>query len=575
MQEFVLLIQSSKPDEVEMKPVFDLARHSARIAISTRILVLALLVPLITGFDYQETQPPPSSRIADASSTLTEQESQHGAYRPDGTGYNWRRDNSSVQVTLAATDSVPAPGKAKAEPGAAKPESSAAKPEPGSSKPERATVLDWETGAGKSYLIPAIEVPVFLTLLNIRNRFTYEEGGDYNSNLSTTWEHLRHQDWVIDTDPFNTNQFGHPYQGSIMYGMARSTGLNFWESSLYSNVGSFLWEVAGETPSPSFNDLVTTGTSGSLLGEALFRMSALVLNASGDRPDFWHELGAAIISPTTALNRLAFGERFKPIYATHDPATFWRIRLGAVLGGNAEQAATADFAMSYGLPGKVGYSYKRPLDYFDFEISGLSTSQNPVGFVFLRGLLLGKPYDAGENYRGIWGLYGSYDYISPGEFRVSSTAVSLGTTGQYWVAPGVALQGSFLGGLGFGAAGITPAQANIRRDYHYGVTPQLTLALRLLFGDRAVLETVGRGYIVTGSGSDNATGSERIGRGVVNLNVRVIGRHGLGVQYVVSGRDAHYGNLPSQHQKDDTVSLVYTFTGDSHFGAVGWQQHNQ
>ena len=65
-----------------------------------------------------------------------------------------------------------------------------------------------------------------------------------------------------------------------------------------------------------------------------------------------------------------------------------------------------------------------------------------------RGLLVGTEYAAGDNYRGVWGLYGSYDYISPQMFRVSSTAVSLGTTAQWWISDNVALQGTALGGCG-------------------------------------------------------------------------------------------------------------------------------
>ncbi|MCK9389946.1 MAG: DUF3943 domain-containing protein [Syntrophales bacterium] len=45
------------------------------------------------------------------------------------------------------------------------------------------------------------------------------------------------------------NQLLHPYQGSIYYGLARSAGLSFWESSAYTFAGSFLWETAGETTS--------------------------------------------------------------------------------------------------------------------------------------------------------------------------------------------------------------------------------------------------------------------------------------------------------------------------------------
>jgi Domain of unknown function (DUF3943) len=436
-------------------------------------------------------------------------------------------------------------------------------------------ILSWETGAGKSYLIPALEVPGFLVLLNLYDRLAYpnqtQDGKKvYSSTFSSTWDHLSRQHWVFDQDPFNINQFSHPYQGATMYGLARSSGLGFWESLAYSNVGSFLWKMAGETDPPSINDQITTGNAGSLLGEALFRMAELVLKTDGGKPDVWHELGAAILSPPTAFNRLAYGDRFKTVFPGHDPATFWRFQLGSSLNNISQLDATMDFAMSYGLPGKPGYSYTRPLDYFDFEISGLSRSSNPVGNVLLRGLLYGRDYQAGNDYRGIWGLYGSYDYFSPAVFRVSSTALSLGTTGQYWVAPGVALQGSLLGGVGFGAAGTTPG-ASGERDYHYGVTPQGLLALRLLFGSRTALEVVGRGYYVSGTGSDDATGSETIVRVKSGITVRIYGRHGLGVQYVESLRDSHYGTLPSKHQSDGTLTLVYTYLGDSHFGAVEWR----
>ena len=51
----------------------------------------------------------------------------------------------------------------------------------------------------------------------------------YNSTLSTTWDHIVHEQWVVDQDPFAINQLGHPYQGSMFHGFARSAGLNYWE----------------------------------------------------------------------------------------------------------------------------------------------------------------------------------------------------------------------------------------------------------------------------------------------------------------------------------------------------------
>ena len=524
-----------------------------------KLLVFVMLLPVITGFDY--AAPKSSTAIApDAVPVPAVQSPPPTSPETDGVGFNWLRDEEPEPGAVASSK----PGAAATKAG---------------STPE--TVLSWETGAGKSYLIPALEVPGFLALLNGYDRIFYpndiQDGKKvYSSTFSSTWEHLRRQNWVFDQDPFNVNQFAHPYQGATMFGLARSSGLGFWEALIYSNVGSFLWKMAGETDPPSINDQITTGNAGSLLGEALFRMASLVVRDQGAKPDAWHELGAAIISPPTAFNRLAFGDRFKTVFPSHDPATFWRFQLGSSINSISQLDATLDFAMSYGLPGKPGYTYTRPLDYFDFEISGQARADNPVGNVLLRGLLYGKDYQAGDDYRGIWGLYGSYDYLSPAIFRVSTTALSLGTTGQYWLAPGLSLQGSLLGGVGFGAAGTSP-DASGNRDYHYGVAPQGLLALRLLFGNRAALELVGRGYYVTGAGYFGPTntgttgGSETIGRIKTGLNIRVYGRHGIGLQFVESMRDSRYGSQPGKHQSDGTLSLVYTFLGDSHFGAVEWR----
>ena len=112
-----------------------------------------------------------------------------------------------------------------------------------------------------------------------------------------------------------------------------------------------------------------------------------------------------------------------------------------------------------------------------------------------RGLLIGTDYAAGRNYRGVWGLYGSYDYIEPQIFRVSTTALLLGTTGQWWVSRTIALQGSVLAGAGYGAVGTVHGTAE--NDYNFGVAPQASIALRVIFGDRVALETSTRENFVS------------------------------------------------------------------------------
>lgn len=92
--------------------------------------------------------------------------------------------------------------------------------------------------------------------------------------------------WIVDNDPFKFNQLGRPYQGATYHGFARSAGLDYWESLGYTFVGSALWEIAGETPPPSKNDQIMTGIGSTFLGEALFRMSSLILE-KGDGPRLW------------------------------------------------------------------------------------------------------------------------------------------------------------------------------------------------------------------------------------------------------------------------------------------------
>lgn len=452
------------------------------------------------------------------------------------------------------------------------PKAASTAPNTGSKKPLRFG----ETEAGKSYLLPAGEIVGFNILLNRYNYYMIDKKV-YGTTFHSIGDNLTGK-WVVDTDPFAVNQFMHPYQGSVYFGLARATGLDYWESLGYTFGGSLLWEIAGETGSPSINDLVTTGFGGTFLGEPLFRMASLLLEGGGEKPVFWREVGAAAISPTLGFTRYAFGDRFRSVFESHDPATYSYVRLGwnkvdnvfddAVSQNIKRDTATADFHMSYGLPGKPGYNYTRPFDYFDFEFT--ATTADTFENIMSRGLLVGKQYAAGDDYRGIWGLYGSYDFISPQVFRVSNTAVSLGTTAQWWISKSVALQGTVLGGLGYGAAGTIHGSGE--RDYHYGATPQALLALRMIFGETANLDLTARSYYVSDVASTEDRGSESIFRGDAAFTVRIRGPHSITLRYNTSQRNARYPDIAETHQTVKTLSVLYTYNfGDAKYGAVEWR----
>ncbi|MDO8356089.1 MAG: hypothetical protein Q7U76_06845 [Nitrospirota bacterium] len=80
--------------------------------------------------------------------------------------------------------------------------------------------LNWETRAGRSYVIPAGELIGYLVLLNQFDRRFVDPKDVYRTGTKSTWKNLTDSKWVVDTDPFATNQFLHPYGGSIYYGIA-------------------------------------------------------------------------------------------------------------------------------------------------------------------------------------------------------------------------------------------------------------------------------------------------------------------------------------------------------------------
>lgn len=217
-----------------------------------------------------------------------------------------------------------------------------------------------------------------------------------------------------------------------------------------------------------------------------------------------------MLSPPTGFNLLVFGNRFDAVFPSRQPDTFTRFELGGILTASShnvsdtvkEHGASADVTFSYGLPGKPGYHYTRPFDYFDFHVTAVTA--NAFESINSRGLLLGREYAGGDTTRGVWGVYGSYDYISPQVFRVSSSALSLGTTCQTWLTRTVALQATGLGGVGYRAAG------SIRHTGRPGLPlwghPQALLALRLILADRAMVDLTGREYYVSGLDSTEHRG---------------------------------------------------------------------
>jgi hypothetical protein len=427
-------------------------------------------------------------------------------------------------------------------------------------------------GENKSYVIPALEILGFDTLLNIFDRY-YFGGSEFDVTGTSIKRNLR-RGFGRDNDEFTVNQLGHPYQGSMYHGFARASGLNFWEGLGYAIVGSAVWEVAGETTRPSSNDQINTPFGGAFLGEALFRMSNLLLE-QWQGPRLWREIGAAAISPPVGFNRLAFGKRFDAVYPSHGAEYYSRIALGMSRAtqnrpGSATEVtrneAVLDFSLDYGLPGNPGYTYKRPFDYFTFQASASSA----IGFenVMTRGMLIGTDYEWGKNYRGIWGLYGSYDYLAPQIFRMGSSGVSVGTTAEWHFSKAFSVQGTALAGIGYTTVSSLGGLAN-ERDNRYGVAPQATLALRLIMADRASIDFSAREFFVSDVGGGRS-GHDNIIRADTSFTWRITGPHAIAVKYQFSHRDSRIPSGADMSQSRGTLGIFYTLLGRDRFANVNW-----
>ena len=426
-----------------------------------------------------------------------------------------------------------------------------------------------------SVAIPVSEIIGFDLLLNLYNR-RFSGTHDYDVTWSSIRRNLRGP-WVVDNDPFKVNQFGHPYQGSLYHGAARSTGLSYWEASALTFAGSAWWEITGERTPPARNDQIASGIAGSFLGEPLFRMAHLMLKNRSEVPYVWRQVGAAVISPPVGLNRMLFGQRFADSFSDHDPIFYGRLRLGGSHVARDDSVAPADvksndaqidFGLDYGLPGQPGYTYTRPFDYFSFQ--AVLSSANGMESLASRGLLWGTDYSVGKDYRGIFGLYANYDYLAPQTFRVSTTALSIGTTGQWWASPDLAVQGTALLGMGYSAASSSRGSGD-DRDYHYGLAPRLGLALRLVSGSRASIDVNAQKYFV-GRVANRSAGRDDISRVDTALTWRLSGRHAIGVKYVWTHRNASFPSGNVRVQTLGTVGLYYTLLGLDTLGTVDWTQ---
>jgi uncharacterized protein DUF3943 len=435
----------------------------------------------------------------------------------------------------------------------------------------------------KSYILPAAQIVAMDATVNLGGRLVIDPAS-YEVTPASIRRNLRGP-WVVDDDPFEINQFLHPYQGAMYHGIARSNGLSYWPSVAYTFAGSALWEIAGETKPPSRNDQIASGIAGSFLGEPLFRVSRLLLERADHGPGPWRTLAAVLASPPAGVNHLLVGNPAGSLAPDAVPFSDIRVQLGASATGIGRSRLVSSrllhqprlaLSMDYGHPGNASYRHERPFDYFRIESS---VSSKGIEQLSTRGLIAGADYGAGR-LGGIWGAYGTYDYFASDNIHFSSTAVSFGTTLQASISESLMVQSSGLVGAGYAAAQSPTSALSSQtasadkldqtdgRDYHYGVAPQALASVRFIAGRRAALDLTAREYFISDVGGFGTGQRDQIFVGDTSLAIRIHRRHALGLTYQLARRRSDLLALPDHTQTRSTAGVFYTFLGSGGLGAV-------
>lgn len=278
-------------------------------------------------------------------------------------------------------------------------------------------------GAGRRRPWRAVaEVAGINLLVNSADRFMLHY--DYaKTSAATVWRNMKNG-FVWDNDYFSTNQFAHPYHGNLYFNAARTSGLGFLASFPYALGGSLMWELAGETDPPALNDIVSTSIGGAAIGEVFYRTSSLLLD-DRDRgfSRFLRELGAGILNPVRAFNRIVTGQawRIRSDHALyHD---FMRLPVDLSLsfgvryladGGAMTRGEYSPFLnvhLEYG--DAFNETNVRPYDFFTADLSlMLGGSQPFVSGIHLMGRLCSRQIRNGNHVKMQAGIFQHFDYYA-------------------------------------------------------------------------------------------------------------------------------------------------------------------
>lgn len=397
------------------------------------------------------------------------------------------------------------------------------------------------------------------------NRYIREGGTNPGFRVGfDTWEENIKNGFEWDDNNFATNQFAHPYHGSLYYNAARSNGYSYWESIPFVFAGSFMWEYFGETHHPSINDAYSTAVGGIALGESLYRLSDLVLDntASGSNRT-WRELGGFLINPVRGVNRLITGRTFQKTKNAPGRHPGWMtttfdIGLRTVGSDRLWDSDTTrgflEFDFDYGHPFEK--PIEKPFDYFDFGIQVNFGDKTSLGRVQSRGALFGADLFESDVSHHVLSAFHHFDYFNNSAFEFGGQSLGGALLSRFEAGESFLHTELHLNWIMMGADK-SDYRSITGRDYDYGPGAGFKL--------RAALNRRGRDFFTFEhdqhwlrimNGND---GTHLVSLSTIRLDVPVVKTLAVGAEYQLYLSERKYDEFPDVSQRNPQFRLYMSW----------------
>lgn len=393
------------------------------------------------------------------------------------------------------------------------------------------------------------------------NRFIKRDPFSYIS-FKNFIQHQKISAWDWDDNQFTTNQIDHPYHGQIYFNAFRSNGYNFYQSSIATFLGSYIWETGGETQHPSINDLVNTTFGGIILGEMTHRVSRNILARSKNGHNIiGNEIVALLVNPVNSLNRLLdgkWGKKIDDYYAadsSHISAEFdmGLRRFDTKTGDFLEKGKNSVYARLRFYYSNGDHNFKRPFDQFsvNFELGNGDSSR--ISTINVHALLYGAEFFKSKKGEHFGTLNAHYDFYNNDAFFYGAQSLVYNWNSEFRYKSTNRLNLSVGAGAVLLAAVPDPylwyGQA---RNYNYGsgasyrFVGELSLLNRLL-----IYANYNGGYFHTISGTKSYY---LLHAATVETSLRVFKRFSLNI---ASGYFALDGHFKDQQYPDFTKEFPF------------------